>query len=81
MKFRLLSVVVIILFISQSLFGQDDDIIKVDSSLVVLNATITDANGKPVKNLKQSQFKILEDGKEQAISFLKPKIRRLPPLF
>jgi hypothetical protein len=25
----------------------DDEIIKIDSSLVVLNATITDVNGKP----------------------------------
>lgn len=51
------------------LYAQDDEIIKVDSSLVVLNTTITDANGKPVRNLKQSEFKILEDGNEQIISF------------
>lgn len=51
-------------------FGQDDDeIIKVESSLVVLNATIIDDKGKSVFGLKQSQFKILEDGKEQEITF------------
>jgi len=49
--------------------AQDDDIIKVDSSLVVLNATITDSNGKPVGALKQNEFKLLEDGKEQKILF------------
>ncbi len=52
-----------------SLFAQDDEIIKVDSTLVVLNATIMDSSGKPVRNLTKNQFKILEDGKEQQIAF------------
>lgn len=69
MKFRLFLFHLLIILFSTNLFAQEDDIIKVDSSLVVLNATITDSNGKPVRNLKQSQFKILEEGKEQAISF------------
>ena len=47
---------------------QDEDVIKIDSSLVVLNATVTDAAGKPVFGLKDNQFTILEDGKPQAIS-------------
>lgn len=52
------------------LFAQDDDEpIKVESSLVVVNATITDAKGKPVAGLKQNQFQIFEDGKEQKIEF------------
>ena len=50
-------------------FAQDDDVIKVDSSLVVLNTTITDARGLPVAGLKQSQFKVFEDGQEQKIDF------------
>lgn len=56
-------------FYSFSLFAQDEEVIKVDSSLVVLNATITDSNGKPVRNLSKTHFKILEDGKEQPITF------------
>lgn len=50
-------------------FAQDDDVIKVDSTTVFLNATITDSAGKPVSQLKQNEFKILENGKEQNISF------------
>lgn len=46
----------------------DDDVIKVDSSLVVLNATITDASGKPVFGLKDNQFSVFEDGKPQPIT-------------
>lgn len=45
----------------------DDDVIKVDSSIVVVNAAITDAKGKPVPGLKQNQFKLLVDGAEQEI--------------
>jgi Ca-activated chloride channel family protein len=58
-----------ILLFSISVLAQDEDeIIKIDSSLVLLNATITDAHGKPITNLKNSQFTILEDGKPQEIS-------------
>ena len=58
-----------LVFCSSSLFAQVEEVIKVDSSLVVLNATITDTSGKPVNGLKQPLFKILEDGKEQAVVF------------
>lgn len=47
---------------------RDDEVIKVDSSLVVLNATVTDASGKPVFGLKNNQFTVFEDGKPQEIS-------------
>lgn len=55
---------------SVAAFAQDDEeTLKVDSSLVVLNATITDGTGAAVSGLKQSQFKVLEDGAEQKIDF------------
>jgi Ca-activated chloride channel family protein len=47
----------------------DDEIINVESSIVVLNATITDLKGKPVPGLKQNQFRVLEDGQEQKVDF------------
>lgn len=53
--------------------AQDPDTITVDSSLVIINATITDTAGKAVRNLKKSEFKILEDGKEQEIAFFEPE--------
>ena len=52
-----------------SAFAQDDEVINVESSIVVLNATITGSNGKPVTGLKQNQFKVYEDGIEQKIDF------------
>lgn len=69
MIFRALFVTVLIVLLNTGiLFAQDDDVIKVDSDLVVLNATITDASGTFVSGLRKDQFKVLEDGKEQKIS-------------
>ncbi len=52
------------------LLAQDDDeVVKVDSSIVVINATVADNAGKAVGGLQQKQFRILEDGVEQEITF------------
>ena len=44
--------------------AQDDDVVRVNSDLVVLNVTVTDKAGEYVKGLKLSDFKIYEDGVE-----------------
>ena len=46
-------------------FAQDDDdVVRVNTDLVVLNVTVTDKAGQYVKALKVSDFKIYEDGVE-----------------
>jgi len=45
----------------------DDDVIKVDSRLVVIPVSVTDANGEPVLGLKADNFQIGEDGRRQTI--------------
>jgi len=47
---------------------QDDDIIRVNADLVVLNATVLDRNGKFVAGLKRTDFQVLEDGAEQTLA-------------
>lgn len=47
----------------------DDDVVKVDSSVVVVNATITDGNGRHVPGLKETQFSVFEDGVQQELNF------------
>ncbi len=42
----------------------DDDVVRVNTDLVVLNVTVTDKAGQYVKGLKASDFKIYEDGVE-----------------
>ena len=65
-------VFLLILFcVPVNFFAQDtdDEIIKVDSSIVVLNATVTETDGKTISGLKKNQFRVFEDGKEQEINF------------
>src|SRR5688572_33045900 len=63
------SLLFLILFVSFPTFAQDDDVVTVDSSVVVVNATITDATGRHVPGLKQNHFTIVENGVQQDINF------------
>jgi len=57
-------------FSPTSIFAQvNDDIIDVDSSIVILNATITDSQGKPASGLTKSQFEVFENGVKQELAF------------
>jgi Ca-activated chloride channel family protein len=61
-------------FIISAQTGNDDeDVINVESSLVILNATITNDQGEVVNNLKKENFSIFEDGVEQEVSFFETK--------
>lgn len=42
----------------------DDEVVRVNTDLVVLNVTVTDQAGQYVPGLKLANFKIFEDGKE-----------------
>lgn len=47
---------------------QDEDVVRVNTDLVVLNITVTDAQGQYVHGLRRSDFKIFEDGREQTLN-------------
>lgn len=47
----------------------DEDVVRVDTDLVLVDVTVTDAEGRPVKNLRPEDFKIYEDGEERPLSF------------
>jgi VWFA-related protein len=51
--------------------AQEEPIIKVDTRLVVLHATVVDKSGKLVNNLPKDSFKVFENGKEQNIKIFK----------
>lgn len=66
---RILLLTFLLLSVSSLSFGQDDNtVITVDSSTVILNATILDKTGKNIHGLQQKQFRIFEDGTEQEIN-------------
>ena len=46
----------------------EDEVVRVNSELVVLNVTVTDGSGQYVNKLSHKDFKILEDGVEQRVT-------------
>jgi Ca-activated chloride channel family protein len=46
-----------------------DDVVRIDTDLVSLDVTAFDADGRPVRTLRQEDFRIFSDGVEQPISF------------
>src|SRR4051812_11792207 len=45
----------------------DDDVIKVESRLVVVPVSVTDSEGRPVLALTKEDFRIAEEGKPQTV--------------
>ena len=48
----------------------DEDVLKIDTDLVLVDVTVTDAGGKLVRGLRPEDFKLYEDGEERAVAFL-----------
>ena len=46
-----------------------EDVIKVDTDLVTVPVRITEKNGRPVPDVQQSEFRIIENGVEQPIAY------------
>ena len=46
----------------------DEEVVRINSDMVVLNVTVTDGQGLYVHKLSRPDFKIFEDGREQRIS-------------
>jgi Ca-activated chloride channel family protein len=49
---------------------QDDDVVRVNTDLVILNITVTDKAGRYVPGLRLSDFTVFEDGKEVTTEFV-----------
>ncbi len=63
-----------ILFGLQPAFAQDDDPVRIDSSIVRLNVGVVDQRGRPITSLDRSNFSIYEDGVKQEISRFEPTV-------
>lgn len=48
--------------------NEEDEVVRVDTELVEVPVVVTDKTGKPVLNLKQTNFMIYEDGKTQELA-------------
>jgi len=62
------------LSLSLSVFSQkppqSDDVVKITTALIQLDANVTDKNGKSVTDLKAEDFEVFENGKKQKITNL-----------
>ena len=47
---------------------QDDDVVRVNAELVILNATVLDEDGRFVSGLRRADFRVFEDGQEQKLT-------------
>jgi VWFA-related protein len=53
----------------------DDDVVKISTALIQIDATVTDKKGNIVRDLKPEDFEVYENGKKQSItnfSFISP---------
>ena len=48
----------------------EDDVLKIDTDLVLVDVSVTDAEGRAVKGLRPEDFKLYEDGEQRAVAFL-----------
>ncbi len=55
---------------------EPEDVLRFDTDLVSVDVTAIDAEGRPVKNLRQEDFKVYSDGLEQPISFFQIEKRQ-----
>jgi VWFA-related protein len=62
----------LILTAALSVAAQDDDPIRVDSSIVRLNVGVVDQKGRPITDLDKSSFELFEDGAKQEITRFEP---------
>ena len=46
----------------------NDDVVRITSNLVQVDATVTDKKGRPIPNLQPEDFEIFEDGRPQKIT-------------
>lgn len=55
---------------------EPDDVLRIDTDLVSVDVTAMDVEGRPVRNLRQEDFKVYSDGVEQPISFFQIEKRQ-----
>ena len=58
---------------------EPDDVLRIDTDLVSVDVTATDNEGRPVRNLRKEDFKLISDGVEQPLSFFQVETRTGEP--
>lgn len=61
--------------------AQDEDVVKISTALIQLDVTVTDKKGNAIRDLKQDDIEIYENGKKQKItgfSFVSGSVKTAP---
>jgi len=58
---------------------QPEDVLKIDTDLVSLDVVATDSEGRPIRNLRQEDFKLYLDDVEQPLAFFQVERRSGQP--
>jgi VWFA-related protein len=58
---------------------EPDEVLRIDTDLVSVDCTVTDAEGQPVRNLTKEDFKLFSDGVQQPVSFFQMERRSGEP--
>src|ERR1044071_7076582 len=58
---------------------EPEDVFRFDTDLVSVDVTAIDAEGRPIRNLRQEDFKVYSDGAEQKVSFFQLEQREGEP--
>ena len=58
---------------------EPDEILKIDTDLVSVDVRANDADGRPLRNLRQEDFKVYVDGTEQSLAFFQVERRSGEP--
>ena len=53
----------------------DEEVLKIDTDLVLVEVNVTDAEGRPVRGLRPEDFKLYMDGDERPVAFLQVERR------
>jgi VWFA-related protein len=69
---KVLLLLLILSTVTSVALAQDDDTLKIDTSIVRLNVGVVDRKGNSITTLNQSNFKVFEDGSPQDISRFQP---------
>jgi Ca-activated chloride channel homolog len=69
--FRTIALTILALLPLASSHAQEDEVVRVDTDLVVLNVTVLDKEGQYVPGLKLTDFKVFEDGREVPLRLIK----------
>ena len=67
---RASSLIALLITFTGAVKAQDDEVVRVNTDLVVLNVTVMDKDGQYVPGLKLADFKVFEEGREVPIKLI-----------